>query len=99
MDSTAVSSLNLGRPTETVVSSDRSVRVTTRVNKSIVMDLVREYDQNQQNQKQPNNPNKSTQTMHGGEHVCFQTMKVLLTAVVFPALTSLSGKSVASRYT
>ena len=53
------------------------------------MDLVREYDQNQQDQKQPNNPNKSTQTMHGGEPVCFQTMKVLLTAVVFPALTSL----------
>ena len=63
------------------------------------MDLVREYDQKQQDQKQPNNPNKSTQTMHGGEPVCFQTMKVLLTAVVFPALTGLSEKSVASRCT
>ena len=86
--------------TPSVVSSDRSVRVTTRANKSIVMDLVREYDQNQQDQKQPNNPNKSTQTIHGGEpDCCSQTMKVLLTAVVFPALTSLSVKSVASRYT
>ena len=76
------------------------VRVTTRANKSIVMDLVREYDQKQQDQKQPNDPNKSTQTIHGGEpDCCSQTMKVLLTAVVFPALTSLSGKSVASRYT
>ena len=76
------------------------VRVTTRANKSIVMDLVREYAQKQQDQKQPNNPNKSTQTIRGGEpDCCSQTRKVLLTAVVFPALTSLSGKSVASRYT